>query len=165
MIIEHRAGSSAQRHRPQTLRHEGIPPSQWEPSSVSHGLGASLQPHPLPTASAERGAVRGTSRREHGDAGGYAATGISSTSRSMSGYQRLKMALSSPFSVRTRVCNNKCAPSLDHCMCCFLQKRLLTTSFTVDSTNPVAIGSTLRYRSHDLEGYPRNLGCPKSVVL
>src|SRR5437588_11633564 len=51
--------------------------------------------------------------REQGDAGGYAATGISSTSRSMSGYQRLKMALSSPFSVRTRVCNNKCAPSLD----------------------------------------------------
>src|SRR5262245_59608660 len=84
---------------------------------------------------------------EHGDAGGYAATGISSISRSMSGYQRLKMALSSPFSVRTRVCNNKCAPSLDHCICCFLQKRLLTTSFTVDSTNPVAIGSPLRYRS------------------
>jgi len=85
--------------------------------------------------------------REHGDAGGYAATGISSTSRSMSGYQRLKMALSSPFSVRTRVCNNKCAPSLDHCICCFLQKRVLTTSFTVDSTNPVAIGSPLRYLS------------------
>src|SRR5262249_13384904 len=37
---EHRAGSSAQRHRPQALRHEGLPPSQWEPSSVSHGLGA-----------------------------------------------------------------------------------------------------------------------------
>src|SRR5262245_6855668 len=73
---------------------------------------------------------------EHGDAGGYAATGITSTSRSMSGYQRLKMALSSPFSVRTRVCNNKCAPSLDHCICCFLQKRLLTTSFTVDSLMP-----------------------------
>src|SRR5215467_8214298 len=89
----------------------------------------------------------GEGQREHGDAGGYAATGISSTSRSMSGYQRLKMALSSPFSVRTRVCNNKCAPSLDHCMCCFLQKRLLTTSFTVDSTNPVAIGSPLRYLS------------------
>src|ERR1043166_6874309 len=48
----------------------------------------------------------------------------------MSGYQRLKMTLSSPFSVRTRVCNNKCAPGLDHCICCFLQKRLLTTSFT-----------------------------------
>src|SRR5262245_19627485 len=31
--------------------------------------------------------------------------------------------------------------------CCFLQKRLLTTSFTVDSTKPVAIGSPLRYRS------------------
>src|SRR5215470_2572793 len=57
---------------------------------------------------------------EHGDAGGYAATGISSTSRSMSGYQHLKMALSSPFSVRTRVCNNTCAPSLDHCICCWL---------------------------------------------
>src|SRR5207249_10891048 len=56
----------------------------------------------------------------------------------------LKMALSSPLSVRTRVCNNKCAPSLDHCICCFLQNRLLTTSFTVDSTNPVAIGSPLR---------------------
>src|SRR5712691_42895 len=84
-------------------------------------------------------------RREHGDAGGYAATGTSSTSRSMSGYQRLKIAPSSPLSVRTRVCSNKCAPSLDHCICCFLQNRLLTTSFTVDSTNPVAIGSPLRY--------------------
>src|SRR5438132_2099216 len=49
---------------------------------------------------------------EQGDAGDYAATGIPSTSRSMSGYQRLKMTPSSPFSVRTRVCNNKCAPSL-----------------------------------------------------
>src|SRR5215813_6314205 len=84
---------------------------------------------------------------EQGDAGGYAATGISSTSRSMYRYQRLKMATSSPFSVRTRVCNNKCAPSFDHGICCFLQKRLLTTSFTVDSTNPVAIGSPLRYLS------------------
>src|SRR5262245_51019855 len=85
--------------------------------------------------------ARRTLYREHGDAGDYAATGISSTSRSMSGYQRLKMTPSSPFSVRTRVCNNKCAPALDHCMCCFLQNRLLTTSFTVDSTNPVAIAS------------------------
>jgi hypothetical protein len=40
--------------------------------------------------------------REQGDAGGYAATGISSTSRSMSGYQRLKMAPSSPLSVESR---------------------------------------------------------------
>ena len=63
---EHPVGSSAQRHRPQTLRHEGIPPSQWEPSSVSHGLGASLQPDPLPTASEERGAVRSASRRRAG---------------------------------------------------------------------------------------------------
>src|SRR5262245_19571721 len=72
--------------------------------------------------------------QEHGEAGDYAAIGFSSTSRSMSGYHRLTMALSFPFSVRTRVCNNKCAPALDHCMCCFLQNRLLTTSFTVDST-------------------------------
>src|SRR5262249_15602399 len=84
---------------------------------------------------------------EQGDAGGYAATAISSPSRSMSGYQRLKMAPNSPLSVRTRVCNNKWAPSLDHCICCFLQNRLLTTSFTVDSTNPVAIASPWRYRS------------------
>lgn len=56
----------------------------------------------------------------------------------------LTMALSSPFSVRTHVCNNKCAPSLDHCLCCFLPKRLLTTACTVDSTHPVAIGSPLR---------------------
>jgi hypothetical protein len=85
----------------------------------------------------------GNRHREQGDAGGYAATGISSTSRSMSGYQRLKMAPNSPLSVRTRVCNNKWAPSLDHCICCFLQNRLLTTSLTVDSTKPVAIASPL----------------------
>src|ERR1700741_2523458 len=85
--------------------------------------------------------------REQGDAGDYAATGISSTSRSMSGYQRLKMAPNSPLSVRTRVCNNKWAPSLDHYICCFLQNCLLITSLTVDSTNPVAIGSPLRYLS------------------
>src|SRR6516225_7358227 len=82
-----------------------------------------------------------------GEQGGYAAIGISSALISRSGYQRLKMPANSPFNVCTRVCNNKCAPSLDHCMCCFLQKRLLTTSFTVDSTNPVAIGSPLRYLS------------------
>src|SRR4029453_6906121 len=73
-------------------------------------------------------------RGEQGDPGGYAAIGISSALMSRSGYQRLKMPANSPFNVRTRVCNNKCAPSLDHCICCFLQKRLLTTSFTVDST-------------------------------
>src|SRR4029434_10048624 len=55
--------------------------------------------------------------REHGDAGGQAAIGISSALMSRSGYQRLKMLANSPFSVRTRVCNNKCVPSLDHCIC------------------------------------------------
>jgi hypothetical protein len=85
---------------------------------------------------------RGT-RGERGDAGGNAATETSSTSRSISGYQRLKMTTNSPLRVRTRVCNNKCAPSLDLCICCCLQNRLLTTSLTVDSTNPVAIASPL----------------------
>src|SRR6266853_6146752 len=84
---------------------------------------------------------------EHGDTGGHAAIGSSPPLMSRAGYQRLKIPANSPFSVRTRVCNNKCAPSLDHCICCFLQNRLLTTSFTVDSTNPVAIGSPLRYLS------------------
>src|SRR5262249_11762914 len=78
---------------------------------------------------------------EQGDAGDYAAAGISSTSISMSEYQRLKTAPNSPSSVFTRACSNKCAPCLDHCICCFLQNRLLTTSFTVDSTKPVAIAS------------------------
>src|SRR5216683_7122428 len=80
-------------------------------------------------------------QREQGDAGGYAAIGISSTSTSMSGYQRLQIVPSSPLSVRTRVCNNTCAPFLDHGICCCLQHRLLTTSFPVDSTHPVAIAS------------------------
>src|SRR5262245_8663847 len=97
-------------------------------------------------------------RGEHGDAGDHAATGISSTSRSMSGYQRLQMTPSSPLSVRTRVCNNKCAPSLDQCICYFLQNRLLTTSFTVDSTNPVAIASPWRYRSPSFGRVPEPCG-------
>src|SRR5262249_24911521 len=93
------------------------------------------------------GPPRDGARREHADAGDYAAAGISSASMSMSGYQRLNMTLRSPFSVCTRVCNNRCAPALDHCICCFLQKRLLTTSFTVDSTKLVVIASPWRYRS------------------
>src|SRR5215813_11500417 len=74
--------------------------------------------------------------REQGDAGGYAATGISSTSRSMSGYQRLKMAPSSPLSVHTRVCNNKWAPSLDHCICCslLLDSRVLCDEYLNERT-------------------------------
>src|SRR5262249_9295660 len=52
-------------------------------------------------------------QREQGDAGDYAAAGISSPAISMSGYQPLKMAPSSPSSVFTRVCSNKCAPCLD----------------------------------------------------
>src|SRR5678816_2919659 len=101
---------------------------------------------------------------EHGDPGGQAASGISSVFMSRSGYQRLKMPDNSPFSVRTRVCNNRCAPSLDHCICCFLQNRLLTTSFTVDSTNPVAIASPLRYRSPSSVSYT-HLTLPTSDLV
>src|ERR671935_219218 len=84
-------------------------------------------------------------KREHGDAGDQAASGNSSTS--ISGYHRLNTVPSSRLSVLTRVCNSKCAPRLLHCIYCFLQKRLLTTWFTVDSTNPVAMASPFRYRS------------------
>jgi hypothetical protein len=94
-----------------------------------------------------RGGGCGGLIREHGDAGAYAAIGISSTSRSIPGYQRLKMARSSPFSVRTRGCHNKCAPSVDHCLCCCWQHRRRTPACTVDSPPPVAIGSPWRYRS------------------
>ena len=64
-------------------------------------------------------------QREHGDAGDYAASGSSSTS--MSGYQRLNTVPNSWFRVLTRVCSSRCAPRFDHCICCFLQNRLLTT--------------------------------------
>ena len=35
---QHAAGSSPQRHRPETVHDEGIPSSRWEPTGVSHGL-------------------------------------------------------------------------------------------------------------------------------
>src|SRR5688572_106147 len=66
-------------------------------------------PHPLgegaQTANTELVASGSVSKGEQGDAGGYATTEISSTStsRSMSGCQRLHMALSSLFGVPTRV--------------------------------------------------------------
>ena len=60
---EHGAGSSAQRHRPQALRHEGLPPSRWESSGVSHRPGAPVQPDPLSAPGPERGQVWGGSGR------------------------------------------------------------------------------------------------------
>ena len=65
--------------------------------------------------------------------GGYAAWGSSSSSTRKSGYQRRNTALSSWLSVLTRVCSRRWAARFVHCICCFLQKRLLTTWFTVDS--------------------------------
>ena len=61
--------------------------------------------------------------REQGEAEDDAAAGLSSPSRSMSGYQRLQMAPTSPSRVFTRDGSNTCAPRLDHCICGFVQKR------------------------------------------
>src|SRR5207244_11509795 len=80
------------------------------------------------------------SRREHGEAGDYAASGSSSTS--MSGYQRLNTVPNSWLSVLTRVCNSRCAPRLLHCICCFLQNRLLTTWFTVEDRKSTRLNSS-----------------------
>src|SRR5262249_18014405 len=74
---------------------------------------------------------------------------------SMSGYQRLKMAPNSPSRVFTRVCSNTYAPSLDHCICCFVQKRLFTRAWRcsgslnlsqfVEDQNGPNIGQTLPF--------------------
>src|SRR2546428_6939614 len=61
---EYGTGSSTQRHRPQALRHEGVPPSRWESSGVSHRPGAPVQSDPLPAPCPERGQVwSGSGRR------------------------------------------------------------------------------------------------------
>ena len=60
---EHGSGSSPQCHGPQAVRDEGIPSPRRESSGVSHGLGASVQPDSVPTASHERGSVWGGSGR------------------------------------------------------------------------------------------------------
>jgi len=102
---------------------------------------------PLPAAAATRRVCKPAGGcREQGEPGDYAAAGISSTSRAMSGSQHLKIGPNSPLSVFTRVCNTTCAPGLAHCLCCFLPKRLLTTSCPVDSPQPVAIASLWCYR-------------------
>ena len=60
---EHRARSSAQRPRPQTLRDERLPPSRWESSGVSHWPGTPVQLDPLSVPGPERGPVWGGSGR------------------------------------------------------------------------------------------------------
>jgi len=89
--------------------------------------------------------VRCVTPREHGDVGDYAASGSSSTIHVR--VPVLKHAPNSWFSVFTGFGAANARHVLLHCICCFLQNRLLTTWFTVDSTNPVAIASPLRYRS------------------
>src|SRR3954468_14167406 len=57
----------------------------------------------------------------------------------MSGYHRVNRSRSVPSRVLVRVCRSRWAPTFDHCICCFLAKRRLTTRLTVDSTKAVEI--------------------------
>ena len=49
-----------------------------------------------------------------------------------------------PLEHRTEFLIDGLHPRLVHCICCFLQKRLLITCFTVDSTKPVLMRSPAR---------------------
>src|SRR4029453_12594010 len=67
---EHGTRSGAQRHRPQTLRDERLPPSRWESSGVAHWPGTPVQLDPLSVPGPERGPVWGGSgRRSRPDLG------------------------------------------------------------------------------------------------
>ena len=57
------------------------------------------------------------------------------------GYQAANVSRRVPSSVRVRICTSRWAPSFDHCIYCFLAKRLPTTTLTMDSTKAVEIGS------------------------
>ena len=46
-----------------------------------------------------------------------------------------------PSRVWVRVCRSKWAPAFDHCICCFLAKRVPTTRLTADLVKAVEIGS------------------------
>src|SRR4051794_16242890 len=86
--------------------------------------------------------------REHAEAwgGDQAAAGIGSSLSltARAGYHPANRSRSVPSRVRARVCRSRWAPCLDHCICCFLAKRLPTTRLTVDSTNAVEIASPVR---------------------
>src|SRR3954462_6107778 len=62
----------------------------------------------------------------------------------MAGYQVVNRSRSVPSRALVRVCGSRWAPCLDHCICCFLAKRQLTTRLTVDSTKAVEIRSPVR---------------------
>src|SRR3954447_11867768 len=82
-------------------------------------------------------------RREHKIPWGAqaAAAGIWASFAAMAGYHFLNVSGRVPSRVWVRVCRSKWAPALDHCICCFLAKRLPTTRLTVDSVKAVEIGS------------------------
>src|SRR5579863_4652985 len=86
-------------------------------------------------------------QRDHSISGaGYAAfsPSVSISASPMPEYHLQKVCCKSSFNTWTRTCNKQCAPSFVHRICCFFTKRLLITSFTVDSTKAVEIVSPLR---------------------
>src|SRR3954451_2330043 len=87
------------------------------------------------------------SNRNRGAAQAAAANGASWTSLAgMAGYQDVNRSWSVPSRVRVRVCRRRWAPFFDHCICCFLAKRRLTTRSTVDSAKAVEMISPWSHR-------------------
>ena len=86
-----------------------------------------------PVRSEARNVVRGV----HSFLGaGYAALSpsLDTDGSIMPGYHLLNILFKSLSSTRIRSCSKLCAPSFVQGICCFFTKRLLMTSFTVDST-------------------------------
>src|SRR3954454_9729992 len=71
------------------------------------------------------------SNRNRGAIQAAAANGVGWTSLAgTAGYQVVNRSWSVPSRVRVRVCRSRGTPFFDHCICCFLAKRLLTTRST-----------------------------------
>jgi hypothetical protein len=83
---------------------------QADERELARTIKAELQQQPSP--------VRHRERQEVGEA---AETGRNC------GYQPRNTSSRSPSSTLVRVCNSRCAPFCDHCICCRLTNRLLTT--------------------------------------
>ena len=72
---------------------------------------------------------------------------ISGSLAASPGYRFSNLPRRVPSRVCARVCTRRWAPCGIHCICCFLHKRLLIRTLTVDSTNEVEITSPLRQHS------------------
>src|SRR3954464_8935292 len=91
--------------------------------------------------------LRGACQTVGDDQAATAGTAISLSLAAMAGYPLVNRSRSVPSRVQVRVCRRKWAPVLDHCICCFLAKRRLTTRLTVDSANAVEIRSPVSQRA------------------